>query len=380
MSPDKIEFYRHHLGAAEAAAMAEVIDSLFLTTGPVCARFEQAFAGYLGAASVVAVASGTAGLILALRALDIGPGQEVITTPMTFIATVNAILEVGATPVLVEVEPDTGNLDAGRVAQAITGRTAAILPVHLYGALCDMRSLRALADEHGLKLIADCAHAVEARRDGYGSADLVDAAVYSFYATKNLACGEGGAVACAEGPVAERVRLLRQHGMSREAAERYHGKYQHYDMVELGLKANLPDLLAALLLPQLAGLDQRRQRREAICRRYQEAFAPLTGVEFPRVPEGAVSGRHLFTIWVARRDEFLARLQELGIGVAVNYRPVHLMRYYRRRFGFGPGDFPIAERIGASTISLPLYPSLTDGELERVIAAVTRVAGELAGG
>lgn len=284
MSPDKIEFYRHHLGEAEAAAMAEVIDSLFLTTGPVCARFEQAFADYLGAESVVAVASGTAGLILALRALDIGPGQEVITTPMTFIATVNAILEVGATPVLVEVEPDTGNLDADRVAQAITGHTAAILPVHLYGALCDMRALRALADEHGLKLIADCAHAVEARRDGYGSADLVDAAVYSFYATKNLACGEGGAVACAEGPVAERVRLLRQHGMSREAADRYHGKYQHYDMVELGLKANLPDLLAALLLPQLAGLDQRRQRREAICRRYQEAFAPWPGWSFPGCP------------------------------------------------------------------------------------------------
>lgn len=377
MAEHKIEFYRHHLGQAEARAVAEVIDSLFLTTGPVCARLEQALAEYLGAASVAAVASGTAGLILALRALDIGEGQEVITTPMTFIATANACLEVGAVPVLVDVEPATGNLDAGQVAGAINERTAAILPVHLYGALCDMRALRALADTYGLKLIADCAHAVEARRDGYGSADLVEAAVYSFYATKNLSCGEGGAVACADPEVAQRVRRLRQHGMSKEAADRYHGKYQHYDMAELGLKANLPDILAALVLPQLAGLDQRLARREAICQRYEQAFAGLDGVDFPRVPDGAVSGRHLFTIWVDRRDEFLARLQELGIGVAVNYRPLHLMTYYRQRLGFQPGDFPVAERIGAATISLPLYPSLTDDEVARVIAAVTRVAGEL---
>lgn len=378
MSGNKVEFYRHHLGQAEAAAMAEVIGSVFLTTGPVCARLEQALAEYLGAAQVATVASGTAGLILALRALGIGAGDEVITTPMTFMATSNACLEVGAVPVFADVEPATGNLSVERAAAAVTERTRAILPVHLYGAMCDMRALRALADEHGLKLIADCAHAVESKRDGLGSADLVDAAVYSFYATKNLACGEGGAVATREAEVDQRVRLLRQHGMSREAAERYHGKYRHYDMKELGMKANLPDLLAAALLPQIPGLAQRLARREAIARRYEEAFRAIDGVDFPRVPAGAASARHLFTLWVDRRDEFLAGMQERGIGVAVNYRAVHLTSYYREKFGYQPGDFPEAERIGEATISLPLYPLLSDEEVETVIAAARDTARELA--
>lgn len=376
-SEAKIEFYRHHLGRAEAKAVAGVIDSLFLTTGKKCAEFELAFADYLGAPKVVAVSSGTAGLVLALKALNIGSGDEVITTPMTFVATANACLEVGAKPVFADVEPDTGNLSVEQAAAAVTEQTAAILPVHLYGAMCDMVGLRALADEHGLKLIADCAHAVESRRDGFGSADLIDAAVYSFYATKNLTCGEGGAVACADEAIAKRIKLLRMHGMSREAAERYHGKYQHYDVAEVGLKANLPDLLAAMLLPQIAGIDARLARREQIALRYEAAFAAMDGVDFPRVDQGTVSGRHLFTIWVEQRDEFLGRLQARGIGVAVNYRPVHLLALYRERLGFGPGDFPQAERIGDSTISLPFYPLLSDEEVERVIAAVGETAAEL---
>jgi UDP-4-amino-4-deoxy-L-arabinose-oxoglutarate aminotransferase len=373
----RVEFYRHHLGEAEIAACQDVLRSLFLTTGPVCARFEAEFAAWLGVEQVVAVASGTVALELCLRALGIGPGDEVITTPMTFIATSNAILHAGAEPVFVDVEPLTGNIDPAQVEAAVTPRTRAIMPVHLYGTLCDMPRLRAIADRHGLAIVSDCAHAVEARRDGYGSAAMCEAACYSFYATKNLTCGEGGAVATDDAELAERLRRLRLHGMSKGAAERYHGAYQHWDMVELGAKANLPDILAALLLPQLEGLEQRRQRREEIARRYEEAFAALPGVDFPRVPSGAVSARHLFTIWVDRRDEFLARLQARGIGVAVNYRAVHLLSYYRRRFGFQPGAFPVAERIGERTLSLPMYPSLQDHEVELVIQAVHDTAREL---
>jgi len=377
MSIEKVDFYRHGLGRDETKAFEEVLASLFLTTGPVCARFEQALAAYLNADHAVAVSTGTAALELALKALDIGPGDQVITTPMTFIATSNACLYVGAEPVFVDVEPATGNVDAGLVEAAITPRTKAVLPVHLYGAMCDMRSLRDICDRRGLKLIADCAHALESKRDGLGSSDLVDAACYSFYATKNLSCAEGGAVTTPYAEVAERLKILRNHGMSKGAADRYAGSYQHWDMVELGRKANLPDLLAALLLPQLPKLDQRLARRESIAKRYELAFGAMAGVDFPRVPEGAVSGRHLFTIWAKRRDEFMQALQKRGIGVAVNYRAVHLLSYYRQRFGFKPGDFPKAERIGDSTISLPMYPGLSDQEVDRVIEAVGDTAREL---
>lgn len=377
MSIEKVDFFRHSLGQDEARAFEEVLASLFLTTGPVCARLEQALASYLNVAQVVSLATGTAALELALKALDIGEGDEVITTPMTFIATSNACLYVGATPVFVDVEPDTGNLDAGLLEAAITPRTKAVLPVHLYGAMCDMKALRALCDQHGLKLVADCAHALESRRDGLNSAGLVDAACYSFYATKNLSCGEGGAVATPHQEIAERLKVLRTHGMSKNAADRYTGSYQHWDMIELGRKANLPDLLAALLLPQIAKLNELLARREAIAQRYQKAFSAMEGVDFPKVPAGAVSGRHLFTIWVQRRDDFIKELQERGIGVAVNYRAVHLLSYYRQRFGFKPGDFPNAERIGERTISLPMYPGLSDQEVERVIQAVSEVAQKL---
>jgi dTDP-4-amino-4,6-dideoxygalactose transaminase len=374
---NKVDFYRHSLGQDEASSFEEVLNSLFLTTGPVCARFEEALADYLNTAHAVSVSTGTAALELALRALDIGEGDEVITTPMTFIATSNACLYVGAKPVFVDVEPETGNMDATLVEAAITPKTKAVLPVHLYGAMCDMRALRDICDRRGLKLISDCAHALESKRDGLGSADMVDAACYSFYATKNLSCGEGGAIVTPHQKVANRLKSLRNHGMSKGAADRYSGSYQHWDMIELGRKANLPDLLAALLLPQLPGLDERLARREVIAKRYEEAFSAMAGVGFPKVPEGAVSGRHLFTIWVDQRDQFIQGLQDRGIGVAVNYRAVHLLSYYRQRFGFQPGTFSKAEHIGDSTISLPMYPSLSDQEVKRVIQAVGEVARSL---
>ncbi len=378
MSKDKVDFFRHSLGPEEKEACLKVLDGLFITTGGACARFEEEFAHYLGAARAVTVATGTAALELALMALDIGPGDEVITTPMTFIATANVCLELGAVPVLVDVEPSTGNLDAALVEAAVTPRTRAIMPVHLYGAMCDMRALRAIADRHGLKIISDCAHAIESRRDGLGSADLADVACYSFYATKNITCAEGGAVAVGEPALAERLKSLRMHGMSKGAADRYKGAFQHWDMLELGRKANLPDVLAAMLSPQLKRIEQMWQKREAVSRRYEEAFAQIPGVDFPRVPEGAKSARHLFTIWVERRDQFLAEMQARGIGVSVNYRAIHLLSFYRQRFGYKPGDFPVAERIGDSTLTLPLFPAITDAEVARVIEAVKEVARLLA--
>ena len=372
----RVEFYRHALTEDDIAAAADTLRSVFLTTGPRAALFEEAFATYLGVGHAAALSSCTSALFLCLKALNIGPGDEVITTPMTFIATSNAILHAGATPVFVDVEPDTGNIDARQVERAVTSRTRAVIPVHLYGLMADVQDLNDICQRQKLMMIEDAAHATEAVRDGFRPGQLGQAACFSFYATKNLTCGEGGAIATNDPGLAESVRRLRSHGMSKEAAGRYTSRYQHWDMLSLGYKANLSDIQAALLVGQLPRLEAQLARREAIASRYEAAFSELPGVGFPVVRDNAKSARHLFTIWVepGRRDEYLWKLQEKGIGVAVNYRAVHLLSYYRSAFGFQEGDFPYAEAIGDRTLTLPLYPMMTDDQVEQVIAAVRDVA------
>jgi UDP-4-amino-4-deoxy-L-arabinose-oxoglutarate aminotransferase len=371
----KVEFYRHPLGREERDAVVEALQTTFLTTGKKCAEFEQAFAGYLGVNEVVTTSSCTAALHLALIALGVGDGDEVITAPMSFVATANATLMVGATPRFVDVDPGTGLIDLDLVEAAITSRTKAVIPIHLYGQMVDMRRLRALADRHGLLIVEDAAHAIEAERDGVRPGQLGDAACFSFYATKNITCGEGGALATRRSAVAEGCRQLRNHGMTRSAAARYTGRYEHWDMEQLGWKYNLTDFQASMLLPQLRRIDQLWSRRDEIARHYEAAFASA-GIEFPQVlRDRHKSARHLFTIWVddAGRDQIMWQLQEAGVGVAVNYRPIHLTAFYRGRFGHEPGEFPQAERIGRRTISLPFYPGLRDDEMTHVIASVTRV-------
>jgi UDP-4-amino-4-deoxy-L-arabinose-oxoglutarate aminotransferase len=373
-----VDFYRHSLGGDEKEAVAAVLDSLFLTTGQRVYEFEKAFEEYLGVPAVVCAAHGTAALHVAMLAAGIGPGDEVITTPMTFLSSANCVLYAGGTPVFADVDPVTANLDPAAVEAALTPRTKAIIAVDLYGLLADLTALRALADRHGLVLVEDAAHCVEGRRDGFGPGQLADYGCFSFYATKNLTCGEGGAISARDREKKNLLRQLSTHGMSRSAADRYAGKYQHWDMERLGYKYNLSDVNASMLLLQLPKLAGRLERREVICRRYEAAFRQTPGVSFPAVPDGAVSARHLFTIWVepSRRDAILAAIQARGVGVAVNYRAVHLMTYYVERFGFGRGMFPHAERIGDSTITIPLWPAMTDAQVDEVIAAVrAAVAG-----
>lgn len=373
-----VDFYRHSLGEDEKAAVRGVLDSLFLTTGQKVYAFENAFEDYLGVAAVVCTAHATAALHLAMLAAGIGPGDEVVTTPMTFLSSSNAILYAGGTPVFVDVDSATANIDPAAVEAAITPRTKAIVAVDLYGLMADMVALRAIANRHSLALVEDAAHCVEGRRDGFGPGQLADYGCFSFYATKNLTCGEGGAITAREGAKKNLLRQLGSHGMSKNAADRYAGKYQHWDMERLGYKYNLSDVNAALLLPQLPKLADRLLRREEICRRYEAAFRETPGVSFPIVPEGMTSGRHLFTIWVdpAKRDAVLAGIQARGIGIAVNYRAVHLTKFYRERFGFRRGMFPKAERIGDSTITIPLWPAMTDAQVDEVIAAVKGAVAE----
>jgi UDP-4-amino-4-deoxy-L-arabinose-oxoglutarate aminotransferase len=367
----KVEFYRHNLGERELRRLAEVLEGPILTTGAAVAEFERRFAEYLGVEHVIGVTSCTAALHLALLAYDIGPGDEVITTPMTFVATANAIIHAGAEPVFVDVEPTTGNLDAGRVEAAITPRTRAIMPVHLYGQMCDMRALRAIADQHDLRIIEDCAHCIEAVRDGVRPGQLGDVACFSFYATKNITCGEGGALSAHDAAVADRLRTLRLHGMSKGAAERHTRGYEHWDVEEVGWKYNMDNIQGALLIDQIGDMEGWWKRREEICVAYERAFS-AAGIEFPKTVGPGRSARHLFTILVepVLRDPLLKAIQAAGVGVAVNYRAVHLLAYYVKRFGFARGAFPIAESIGDRTISLPLYPRMTDEEVAYVIDSV----------
>lgn len=369
-----VEFYRHNLDDTDRRNILKVLESVFLTSGPVTTAFEQKFAAYGGLPRAVALSSCSGAMHLALLALGVGPGDEVITTPMTFIATTTVILHVGARPVYVDVEPDTALIDPAKVAAAVTPRTRAILPVNLYGAMCDMRALRDIADRHKLLIIEDCAHSVEAERDGVRPGQLSDAACYSFYATKNLTCGEGGALCCHDETLAARVRQLANHGMSKNAAGRYHGKYEHWDMVAEGWKYNLDDIHSALLIDQLDRLEGLRTRRQEIVDRYDAGFAGAKGVFRPRAP--GKSAHHLYTVWVdpERRDDILAALKERGVGVAVNYRAIHALSYLRQTLGHAPEDFPEAQRIGLSTVTLPLYPKLTGEQIDYVIAMVREVA------
>ena len=364
---DKIEFYRHSLGEVEKAAVGRVIDSLFLTTGDEVYAFEREFADFLGVPDVVTVSSCTAALHLSLVALGIGPGDEVITTAMTFIATATAVVHAGAAPVLVDVEATTGNIDPARVEAAITPSTKAIIAVHLYGTMVDIQALRDIADRHGLALIEDAAHCVEGSRDGRRPGQLGDTACFSFYATKTLTCGEGGAIAVTDPQLAERLRCIRLHGMSKNAADRYHGRYEHWDMVALGWKANLTNIQAAMLRPQLSELEGRRQRRDEISLQYDSAIDALDGVDHPIVPAGVIPARHLYTAWISdgRRDDVLRLLGAKGIGTAVNYRAIHRLTWLQQNL---TSRFPLpnAERIGDQTLSLPLYDKLTDDEVARV--------------
>ena len=370
----KVEFFRHSLGEAEILSVTRVLKGVFLTAGSWTREFEESFAQYLNCNSVVGTWSCTAALFLCLKALGIGRGDEVITTPMTFVATSNAILEAGATPVFVDVEETTGNMDATLIEDAISPRTRAIIPVHLYGHMCDMEQISHIARRHGLFLMEDAAHCIEGERDGIRPGQLSDAACFSFYATKNMTSGEGGAVATRHRSLAEKLIRMRLHGIDRDAAGRYGGKYRHWDMTSMGYKANMFDIQAALLLPQLPRLEERLEKRRHIFEQYRSAFESTEGIDTPGILPGTRHAHHLFTIWVDPdwRDRVIQKLEENGIGVAVNYRPVHLLTYYRKTFGFKDGLYPKAEYIGRRTVSLPLYPDMTEEEVTAVIQAMDK--------
>lgn len=362
------------------AEIDEVVDSLrsgWLGTGPKVARFERDFAAYKGVEQAVAVNSCTAALHLSLLAAGLAPGDEVITTPLTFCATVNAILHAGATPVLADVDPVTFNLDPAAVAACITPRTRAVLPVHFAGRPCDMGALMALAEHHDLRVIEDCAHAIESRYDGRPVGTIGDFGCFSFYVTKNVVTGEGGMILTRRAEDAARLKRLALHGMSHDAWRRFSDNgYRHYQVVECGFKYNMMDLQAAIGLHQLARVEASWQRRRAIWARYQAAFADLPVIRPAEPDPQARHAHHLYTLLIDEgrcgrtRDSFLEYMTAQRIGVGVHYLSLPEHPYYQDRLGWRPEDTPEAMRIGRQTVSLPLSPALTDADVDDVIQAV----------
>ncbi len=374
-----IPFTTPSISAQEVEAVAAVLKSGWLTTGPRVRELEAAFAAYTGAQHAVAVNSCTAAMHLSLLAAGVGPGDEVITTPLTFCATANAIIHTGATPVLADIVRDTMNLDPRAVEEAITERTAAILPVHFAGRPADVVALRAIASRNGLTLIDDAAHAMGAEINGRRIGAVADLTCFSFHANKNLTTGEGGMVTTDSAEWAERIRVLALHGMSRDAWNRYsRDGSPHYDVVAAGFKCNMMDIQAAIGLQQLARFESMQQRRARIWRRYDDAFARLP-IWLPMPPAAnTVHARHLYTILVDEdacgltRDALFSALREQGIGTSVHFRALHLHPYYAQH-GYARGQYPHAEYVSDRTLSLPLSADMQDDDVERVVSAVTEL-------
>ena len=378
-TPGFLPFALPEIGEDEIAEVVDTLRSGWVTTGPKARRFEQDFAAFLGGGlETVAVNSATAGLHLALEALGIGPGDEVVTTTHTFTATAEVVRYLGADVVLVDVDPATLNLDVDAVEAAIGPRTKAIVPVHYAGLAADMDAIVALARRRGLKVVEDAAHALPATHRGALVGTLAsDATVFSFYANKTITTGEGGMVATRDAAVAARMRVMRLHGISRDAFDRFTATTPswYYEIVAPGYKYNLTDIAAALGLHQLKRAHDFQRRRAAIAAAYDAAFADLPVLRPPAPPAGETHAWHLYVLRLADsagigRDAFVERLYAQGIGVSVHYIPLHLHPYWRERYGLDAARFPHSQHAYERMVSLPIYSRMGEADVARVAAAV----------
>jgi dTDP-4-amino-4,6-dideoxygalactose transaminase len=370
------------LGAEERAAILACIDSGWIGSGPRVVALEDRFRRYVGSEAAVAVNSCTAALHLALLELRLEPGSEVITTPMTFCATANAIVNAGLRPVFVDCDRETWNLDPDAVARAVGPRTRAILPVHFAGRPCDMAALARVAAASDLRVVEDCAHAIEATIDGRHCGTFGDFGCFSFYVTKNVTTVEGGMVTAQSPEAAARLRTRALHGMSADAWRRYSDQgFVHYQVEFPGFKYNMSDLLASIGLVQLGHVEQWWKRRGELWDFYLRELADLPLILPAPTPPGVQHGRHLFTCLVddtrtqVTRDQVIRELHELRIGTGVHYMALHLHPYYARTFGHQRGDFPNAEGLGDRTFSIPLSIVVGDRDAADVVRALHEVLG-----
>ena len=376
----EIPFHRAAVGEEEIAAITEVIRSGWLTMGPKTVEFEGRFASYIGAPHAIAVSSGTAALHLALDAVGIQPGDEVLIPATTFTATGEVVKYLGARPVIVDIEPGTMNIDMLDAAAKVNQRTRAILPVHLAGLPCDMNEIQSLARAHRLHVIEDAAHALPSSYHGRAIGNISELTAFSFYATKTLTTGEGGMLTTNDADYAKRIRLMRLHGIAGDAWKRYaHNGSWYYEVVEAGYKYNLTDLQAALGLVQLTKCDALRDARADIAARYNDAFCQIPALELPAAPSDRESSWHLYILRLnlerlkIDRNAFVNELRSRGIGTSVHFIPLNLHPFYQKAYGYGPGDCPVAEAEFARCISLPIYPTMDEAAVRQVIEAVSEV-------
>ena len=366
----QVPFYRHSLAPENSKFVAKVLETPFLTSGPIGKEVEAQLCEYFGVKHAKLVNSWTNGAVATLLALDIGPGDEVIVPAMTFIATANVVELVGAKPIFIDCDPDTLLITPELVKAAITNNTKAVIPVHMYGQMCDIKAIKEiLPKDQKISIIEDCAHTFEAKFNGERPGKYSDAAIFSFYATKNVTCGEGGAIITNVPHLFERIIQAILHGMSAGAADRFKsGQYKHWGMDYLGTKANLPDLLACFLPDQIRTVEERLEVREFLAAKYENTLKS-SKIKLPKINPKVVHSRHLFPIYVGKsaRDESLMTLGNSNIGATVNYRSVTSMNYYKSKYGFLGTEFPSSLNWGEGTLSIPLFPGMTEEEQEYVI-------------
>lgn len=369
------------IGDEEIAEVIKCLESKWLGTGPRVAEFEKEFSAYKGVLDSAAVNSCTAALHLSLMASGVKPGDEVITTAMTFCATVNTIIHVGAIPILIDVEKNSQNIDPALIESKITLRTKAIVVVHFAGFPCDMDSIMKIADKHNLKVIEDCAHAIETECQGEKAGTIGDFGCFSFYSTKNIVTGEGGMVVAKNPDDLPVIRKLSLHGMSKHAWNRFSSSgYNHYDVEVPGYKYNMMDLQAAIGLAQIRKVDKFQLRRKQIWNYYSSNLLGLPlGVPNYELRELDIHAHHLYTIQIDEakspisRDGFLQKMTESGVGVGVHYMSIPTYSYYQKEFGWNALEWPNALQIGNQTVSLPLTPSMSDSQVERVVEKIVGV-------
>ena len=374
-----IPYGRQTVDDDDIAAVTEVLKSDWITTGPKVPEFENALKEYTGSAHAVAVNSGTSALDIAVQALDLPRGSEVITTPLTFAATANAILYNGLNPVFADIEPDTRNIDPEKVREKITGKTKAIIPVDFAGHPCDITALRELADEHNLFVIEDACHALGAEYHHKKIGSLADMTVFSFHPVKHITTGEGGAVTLNDAGLDARLRLLRSHGIDRDAGSRYGpGASWSYDMKCLGRNYRMTDFQAALGISQLKKLDRFITLRNGIAAKYRTLLGSFSHIALPETRPDVRHAWHIYTILLDHsvdRQEFFMFMKEGGIGVNVHYIPVYHHSYYRRNFPFRPEDYPVTEDVFSRIVTIPLFPAMTDDQVSAVVNRIREYFG-----
>jgi dTDP-4-amino-4,6-dideoxygalactose transaminase len=388
----QVPFHRPAIGPAEEREVIDTLRSGWITTGPKTKKFEQEFAAYVGARNALAVAHCTGALHLALFALGIGPGDEVITTPFTFTATAEVMGYLGARPVFVDIDPDTFNIDPAKIEAALASgkhpSVRALMPVHFAGQACDMDRICAIARRYNLKIIEDAAHAVGSARlmEGRGMVKvgtIGDLSCFSFYATKNITSAEGGMITTEDDALAAKIAVASLHGMDRDAWKRYDSSGSwFYEIHDTGFKYNLSDVHSAIGIAQLRRVEELTQRRQAIAHAYNEAFANDPALQVPIAEPGVEHAWHLYVLRLrtaaltVNRNQFVDMLRARGVGTSVHCIPLNTMDFYQQRYGYRTGDFPIAEDVYSRCFSLPIFPAMTDEDVAWVIESVCALAQE----